>query len=213
MSEAENTEIQAKSDPGTRVDPILDNLNIEGVELNKDQFREAFIALWNYEEGDDKDEEEQYLLTIGVFIYTAHNILDNYNVRIDKARRFLADALKVLKQKERSALIEKERASENPFKTFVENHSAEVDETHTWKNFLLDHKTTNDQEWTYKMKRCWFSAFFIHLGRTNLIETACLFDQIPWEERQDYVDLKLNNMFSKLGKFCQFSFKPAKKDS
>ena len=46
-----------------------------------------------------------------------------------------------------------------------------------------------------------------------VIETACLFDQIPWEERQDYVDLKLNNMFSKLGKFCQFSFKPAKKDS
>jgi hypothetical protein len=210
VSDAENTETQAKSDPGTRIDPVLDNLNIEGVELNKEQFRDAFIQLWNYEEGDQKDEEEQYLLTVGIFIYTAHNILDNYNIRIDKARRFLVDALKVLKQKDRSAMIEKERASDNPFKSFVENHSAEIDETYTWQHFMLDHKTTNDEEWTYKMKKCWFSSFFIQLGRTNLTETACLFDKIPWEERQDYVDLKLNNMFSKLGKFCQFNYKPTK---
>lgn len=213
MSEAENTETQTESDPGTRIDAVLDKLNVEGIEVDKKQFRDAFIQLWIFEEGDKQNKEEQFLLTVGVFIYTAHNILDNYNIRIDKARIILVDALKVLKQNEREAGIAKERASDNPFKSFVENHTAEIDDLYTWRLFLLDHKVSTDDEWTYKMKSCWFASFFIHLGRTNLIETACLFDKIPWEERKDYVDLKLNNMFAKLGSFCQFSYKPVKKDS
>jgi hypothetical protein len=60
------------------------------------------------------------------------------------------------------------------------------------------------------MKQCWFATFFIRFGRTDIIQTACNFDSIPSEARQDYVNLKLTNTFAKLGSFCQFKYTPKK---
>ena len=76
---------------------------------------------------------------------------------------------------------------------------------------MIEHKKANDRGWNYKMKQCWFAQFFIRFGRVDYIETACGFDKIPWEARQDYVDLKLSNLFAKLGTLCQFKYTPAKK--
>ena len=137
-------------------------------------------------------------------------MLDEANVRIDKARSMIVAALAAWKKTELDKMIEKEKASGNPFKTFVENHQPQVDETHTWEHFLLEHKKVDDTNWVYKMKKCWFAQFFIRFGRTDYIETACCFDKIPWEARKDYVDLKLSNLFARLGSVCQFDYKPAK---
>ncbi len=195
---------------GQRIDPILEHLKVEGVEVDKALIRKKFIAIWEYENGDTLDEEEQYLTTIAAFIYNAHNVLDDANIRIDKARVAIIAALAAWKQPERDKLIEKEKASENPFRAFVENHQLQVDETHTWKHFLLEHKKADEKNWVYKMKKCWFASFFIRFGRTDYIETACCFDKIPWEARKDYVDLKLSNLFAQLGSVCQFDYKPKK---
>ena len=155
-------------------------------------------------------DEEQYLTLVAVFIYNAHNVLDEANVRIDKARSMIIAALATWKKTERDKMIEKEKASENPFKAFIENHQPQVDETHTWRYFLLEHKKVDDKNWVYKMKKCWFAQFFIRFGRIDYIETACGFDKIPWEARKDYIDLKLSNLFARLGAVCQFDYKPAK---
>ena len=143
-------------------------------------------------------------------IYNAHNVLDDANIRIDKARLSIIMALTAWKKPERDKMIEKEKASENPFKTFIENHQPEVDETHVWKHFLLEHKKADEKNWVYKMKKCWFAEFFIRFGRTDYIKTACEFDKIAAEARQDYVDLKLSNLFAQLGSICQFDYKPKK---
>jgi len=178
--------------------------------VDKALIRKKFIDIWQYEQGDKLNDEEQYLTLVAVFIYNAHNVLDEANVRIDKARSMIIAALAAWKKTERDKMIEKEKASENPFKAFIENHQPQVDETHTWRYFLLEHKKVDDKNWVYKMKKCWFSQFFIRFGRTDYIGTACGFDKIPWEARKDYVDLKLSNLFAQLGAVCQFDYKPAK---
>jgi hypothetical protein len=178
--------------------------------VHKALIRKRFIDIWEYEKGDTLDAEEQYLTTVAAFIYNAHNVLDDANIRMDKARVAIVSALAAWKKPERDKLIEKEKASENPFKTFVENHQPEVDTTHTWKHFLLDHKKVEEKNWVYKMKRCWFAEFYIRFGRTDYIQTACAFDKIPWDAREDYVDLKLSNLFAQLGQVCQFDYKPKK---
>jgi hypothetical protein len=195
---------------GQRVDPILEHLKVEDAEVDKALIRKRFIDIWEYEKGDELDKEEQYLTTVAVFIYNAHNVLDDANIRVDKARSAIISALAAWKQPERDKMIEKEKASENPFKAFVENHQPEIDETHIWKHFLLEHKTVDEKNWVYKMKKCWFAQFFIRFGRTDYIQTACAFDKIPWDARQDYVDLKLSNLFAQLGSICQFDYKPTK---
>ena len=131
----ENTEtIQTGSESvGQRIDPILEYLEIEDADIDKSLIRKRFIDIWEYEKGDDLDEEEQYLTTVAAFIYNAHNVLDDANIRIDKARLSIIMALTAWKKPERDKMIEKEKASENPFKTFIENHQPEVDETHVWK--------------------------------------------------------------------------------
>ena len=136
--------------------------------------------------------------------------MDDANVRVDKARLAITTALAAWGKPKRDKLIEKEKASENPFKTFVENHQPEVDETHTWRHFLLEHKKADEKNWVYKMKKCWFAEFFIRFGRTDLIQSACEFDKIPFQAREDYVDLKLSNLFAQLGSLRQFDYKPKK---
>jgi len=211
MSEkTETPDVEAQESAGQRVDPILEHLDAGDAEVDKTLIRKKFIDIWQYENGDKLDDEGQYLTLVAVFIYNAHNVLDEANVRIDKARSMIVAALAAWKKTELDKMIGKEKASENPFKTFVENHQPQVDETHTWEHFLLEHKKVDDTNWVYKMKKCWFAQFFIRFGRTDYIETACCFDKIPWEARKDYVDLKLNNLFARLGSTCQFDYKPAK---
>ena len=193
---------------GKRVDPILEHLDVENTEVDKSIIRKRFIDIWEYENGDNLSEEEQYMTLVAAFIYNAHNVMDEANIRIDRAREAIIAALSKWTLPNREKLIEKEKTSENPFKTFVENHQPEVDNTHTWRHFLLEHKKADEKQWVYKMKKCWFAEFFIRLGRVDYIQTACEFDKIPWEARNEYIDLKLSNMFANLGTLCQFDYKP-----
>ena len=199
---------EAREKSGKKVDPILEHLDVENTEVDKSIIRKRFIDIWEYENGDNLSEEEQYMTLVAAFIYNAHNVMDEANIRIDRAREAIIAALSKWTLPNREKLIEKEKTSDNPFKTFVENHQPEVDNTHTWRYFLLEHKKADEKQWVYKMKKCWFAEFFIRLGRVDYIQTACEFDKIPWEARKEYVDLKLSNLFANLGTLCQFDYKP-----
>ena len=199
---------ETRENAGKRVDPILEHLDVENTEVDKSIIRKRFIDIWEYEKGDNLSEEEQYMTLVAAFIYNAHNVMDEANIRIDRAREAIIAALSEWTLPNREKLIEKEKTSDNPFKTFVENHQPEVDDTHTWRHFLLEHKKADEKQWVYKMKKCWFAEFFIRFGRVDYIQTACEFDKIPWEARKEYVDLKLSNLFANLGTLCQFDYKP-----
>ena len=204
----DTTLAETRKNAGKRVDPILEYLDVENTEVDKSIIRKRFIDIWEYENGDNLSEEEQYMTLVAAFIYNAHNVMDEANIRIDRAREAIIAALSKWTLPNREKLIEKEKTSENPFKTFVENHQPEVDNTHTWRHFLLEHKKADEKQWVYKMKKCWFAEFFIRFGRVDYIQTACEFDKIPWESRKEYVDLKLSNLFANLGTLCQFDYKP-----
>ena len=206
----DTTLTEAREKAGKRVDPILKYLDVENTEVDKNVIREKFIGIWEYENGNSLSKEEQHMTLIACFIYNAHNVMDEANLRIDKARTAITSALSKWTEPNRAKLIEKEKASENPFKTFVENHQPQVDDSHTWKHFLLEHKKADEKQWVYKMKKCWYAEFFIRFGRVDYIQTACEFDKIPWENRKEYVDLKLSNLFANLGTLCQFDYKPKK---
>ena len=199
---------ETRENAGKKVDPILEHLDVENTEVDKSIIRKRFIDIWEYENGDNLSEEEQYMTLVAAFIYNAHNVMDEANIRIDRAREAIIAALRKWTLPNREKLIEKEKTSDNPFKTFVENHQLEVDNTHTWRHFLLEHKKVDEKQWVYKMKKCWFAEFFIRFGRVDYIQTACEFDKIPWESRKEYVDLKLSNLFANLGTICQFDYKP-----
>ena len=209
-TETSQDSAQARESAGKRVDPILNHLDAGDAEVDKELIRKKFIDIWEYDKADELDDEEQFMTTVACFIYNAHNVLDDANIRIDRARLMIVSALAAWKQSERDKMIEQEKASENPFKKFIENQQPQVDDVHTWRHFLLEHKTVSDKNWVYKMKKCWFAQYFIRFGRTDYIQTACDYDKIPWEARKDYVDLKLSNLFARLGSVCQFDYKPAK---
>ena len=209
-NDKDTTLTKAREKAGKRVDPILKYLDVENTEVDKNVIREKFIDIWEYENGNNLSKEEQYMTLIACFIYNAHNVMDEANLRIDKARAAITSALSKWTEPNRAKLIEKEKASKNPFKTFVENHQPQVDDSHTWKHFLLEHKKADEKQWVYKMKKCWYAEFFIRFGRVDYIQTACEFDKIPWENRKEYVDLKLSNLFANLGTLCQFDYKPKK---
>ena len=189
---------ETRENAGKRVDPILEYLDVDNTEVDKSIIRKRFIDIWEYENGDKLSEEEQYMTLVAAFIYNAHNVMDEANIRIDRAREAIIAALSKWTLPNREKLIEKEKTSDNPFKTFVENHQPEVDNTHTWRHFLLEHKKADEKQWVYKMKKCWFAEFFIRFGRVDYIQTACEFDKIPWESRKEYVDLILSNVFANL---------------
>ena len=191
---------------GSRIDAILSHLKVPEIEIDKNKIREPFIKVWAMENGDEIGPENQFLTTVALFIYYAHNVLDDYHVRMDAARSLITAALRDWLAPELNKMTAVEKASGNPFKTFVDNQIQKVDAVYTWENFLLTHQKTDAKEFSYKMKKCWFAQFFIRFGRTQYIETACHFDKIPAEARQDYVDLKLQNLFSKMGTSCQFTY-------
>ena len=209
-NDKDTTLTEAREKAGKRVDPILKYLDVENTEVDKNVIREKFIDIWEYENGNSLSKEEQHMTLIACFIYNAHNVMDEANIRIDKARDSITSALSKWTEPNRAKLIEKEKASENPFKTFVENHQPQVDDSYPWRHFLLEHKKADEKQWVYKMKKCWYAEFFIRFGRVDYIQTACAFDKIPWENRKEYVDLKLSNLFANLGTLCQFDYKPKK---
>ena len=205
MSTTKDNKLQSA---GSRVDAILSHLKIAEAEIEK--IRDPFIKAWEMEKGDEVSPENQFLTTVALFIYYAHNVLDDCHVGMDAARTLITAALRDWLAPELNKMVTSEKASENPFKTFVDAQAQNVDAIYTWENFLLTHQKTDEKEFSYKMKQCWFSQFFIRFGRPQFIETACHFDKIPAEARQDYVDLKLQNLFSKMGTSCQFTYTPKK---
>jgi hypothetical protein len=193
-----------------RIEPILAHLKVVEADVDLDKIRTHFDQLWEYEKGDELSPEEQYLTTIALFIYTAHGALDDYNINVKRAREYVTEAFRGWLKPENDKMVAEEKASDNPFKTFVDQSLPKVDDVYTWRHFQLEHKQNDETGWTYKMKQCWFATFFIRFGRTDIIQTACNFDSIPSEARQDYVNLKLTNTFAKLGTFCQFKYTPKK---
>lgn len=193
-----------------RVRPLFEHLKVEGVTLDLEPIQSNFNRLWEYEKGDDLPEDEQFLTTIGLFIYLAHLALDDHNLNVVRAREQIKKALTEWMRPETEKQTEQERAAENPFQAFMDYEGARLESLYSWRNFQMDTKKSDAGGWEFKMRRCWFHQFFIRYGRVDFIETACEFDRIPWRAREDYVDLKLANTFSKLGSFCQFKYSPKK---
>ena len=193
---------------GSRIDPILKHLKAGDAIIDKDKIRDQFIKIWDLEKGETLEDDELFLTAVALFIYTAHLELDEHNLKVDEARNYIVEALGEWMKPETDRMVDAEKMDANPFKKFVDGQYEKVEQFYTWTNFLLNHKRKSDKEWTYKMKQCWFSKFFIRFGRTDMTLTACLFDQLPAEARKDYVKLKLTNQFPKWGSTCTFQYTP-----
>jgi len=194
------------------IEPILEHLETEEVVIDKEKIVELFVKLWEYEDGEKLDPATQKLTIIGLFMYASHNILDDYNIRIDRARKFIIAALHDWIKPDLEKTIAKEKESDNPFKAFVDAGQNTFDDNFAWEHFMPSTKKADATEWNFKMKKCWLAQFFIRFGRVDYIQTACEFDKIQWDARKDYVDLKLTNLFAKLGTICQFKYTPAKSE-
>ena len=210
MEEDKSSVTETSARACEQIDPILAHLKIEGLEVDMEKIRSHFDQLWEYENADSLEPLEKYFTTVALFMYTCHITLDSYHLNVIRARENIARALTSWLAPEMEKQVAEEKATDNPFKTFVENNVPRVDDVYTWDFFLLQTKKSDEKEWNYKMKRCWFTQFFIRFGRVDLIQTACTYCRIPGEARQDYADLKLTNTFAKLGKFCQFKYTPKK---
>jgi len=207
-STAENSEFFNKA--MVHLEPILKYLNTGDTIVDKEKISELFVKLWEYEGGEKLDSETQRLTALALFMYASHNILEDYNIRIDRARQHIIEALHEWMKPQLEKALAKEKASDNPFKAFVDESQDSFDNNFAWEHFLPDIKKADETEWNFKFKKCWFAQFFIRFGRVDYIQTACEFDKIPWETRKDYVDLKLTNLFAKLGTLCQFKYTPVK---
>jgi hypothetical protein len=205
-----NSGQEAVQKASERIEPILAHLKIVETDVDLDKIRTHFDQLWEFEKGDELSPEEQHLTTIGLFIYTAHVALDDYNINVKRAREFITEAFRGWLKPELDKMVAEEKASDNPFRAFVDQNLPKVDDVYSWRHFQLEHKKNDENNWNYKMKQCWFATFFIRFGRTDIIQTACNFDSIPSQAREDYVNLKLTNTFAKLGSFCEFKYTPKK---
>ena len=212
MEEDKSSATESSARACERIDPILAHLKVEGMEIDIEKIRTHYDEIWEFENADALEPLEQYLTSVALFMYSCHIILDDYHLNIMRAREHIARALTGWLSPEIEKQVAEEKATDNPFKTFVEKSIPKVDEVYTWEYFLLDTKKSDEKEWNYKMKQCWFTQFFIRFGRSDLIQTACTYCRVPGEARADYVELKLTNTFAKLGTFCQFKYTP-KKDS
>ena len=204
------TDSEFSKKAAAHVEPILKHLDTEDVAIEKDKIIELFVKLWEYEGGEKLDAATQRLTLLALFMYTSHNVLEDYNIRIDRARQHITNALREWVKPEMEKAIADEKASKNPFKAFVDSNQSNFDNVFSWKHFMPDIKKANEGELNFKFKKCWFAEFFIRFGRIDYIPTACEFDKIPSEVRKDYVDLKLTNLFAKLGTLCQFKYTPVK---
>ena len=213
MADNQEQQTETQTNASERIEPILAHLKVDGAQIDLDKIRTHFNQMWEFEDGDTLSAEEQYLTTIGLFIYCTHNALDDYNVNLLKSREIIDRTLTAWMAPEIEQQVAEEKASDNPFKTFVDNNAPRAEEYFTWRHFLMETKKADENEWNFKMKSCWFHKFFIRLGRPDYIESACNFDRIPAKAREDFVRLKLMNTFSKLGTYCQFRYYPSKDES
>ncbi|MBT3514447.1 MAG: hypothetical protein HN474_03925 [Nitrospina sp.] len=204
------TDSEFSKKAAAHIEPILKYLDTEDVAVDKDKIIELFIKLWEYEDGEKLDAATQRLTILALFMYTTHNVLEDYNIRIDRARQYIIHALNEWVKPEIEKAIAGEKASSNPFKAFVDSNQNNFENIFSWEHFMPDIKKANETELNFKFKKCWFAEFFIRFGRVDYIPTACEFDKIPSETRKDYVDLKLTNLFAKLGTLCQFKYTPTK---
>jgi len=203
-------ESESSKKAAMHVEPILEYLDTGDTVIDKEKILELFVKLWEYEGGENLDTDVQRLTTLALFMYTAHNVLEDYNIRIDRSRQHITHALHEWLKPEMEKAIADEKASTNPFKAFVDSSQNNLDNIFSWEHFMPDIKKSNEAELNFKFKKCWFAEFFIRFGRVDYIPTACEFDKIPSEARKDYVDLKLTNLFAKLGTLCQFKYTPVK---
>ena len=89
----DNNQINGQS-ASSRVDALLSCLKVPEIEIDKNKIREPFLKAWEMENGDELAPEIQYLTIVGLFIYYTHNVLDDYNVRIEPARTIITAALR-----------------------------------------------------------------------------------------------------------------------
>lgn len=208
MEDDKNSATESSARACEQIDPILAHLKIEGLDVDIEKIRSHFDQLWEYENADSLEPREKNFTTLGLFMYTCHVVLDDYNLNTMRAREHISRAMTNWLSPEIEQQVTEEKASDNPFKTFLEKNQSRVDEFYTWEYFLLETKKAGEKEWNFKMKKCWFTQFFIRFGRADFILTACNYCQVPAEARKDYVNLKLTNTFAKLGTFCQFKYTP-----
>ena len=121
-----NSEFAKKA--AARVEPILKHLDTEDIIIEKEKISELFVELWEYEDGENLKPETQRLTTIALFIYTTHNILDNYNIRINSARTYIIEALRAWMKPELEKAVAAEKASDDPFKAFLESNQPDRDQ-------------------------------------------------------------------------------------
>ncbi len=202
-------ENQTATESAKYVEPIVKHLKADNPTV-QDSIRWQFSQIWDLEEADKLEPAEQRLLTVALFIYCAHLQLEGANVKLDMAREAILKALKKWMAPELEEAIKFEKASDDPFAKFVEKESERFDQFYDWDHFLPETLKTTDKEWTIKMQKCYFCQFYVRFGRSDFMQTACAFDQIGAQEREDYVKLKLTNLFPKWGSSCTFQF--ARKD-
>ncbi len=200
-------ENQTPTESAKHVEPIVKHLKADNPTV-QDSVRWQFSRIWDLEEADNLTPEEQRILIVALFIYCAHLQLENANIKLDMAREAIIQALKKWMTPELEEAMKFEKASDDPFKKYVESESERFDKFYEWDYFLPETLKKSDKEWTVKMQKCYFCEFFVRFGRTDFMQTACLFDQIGAKEREEYVNLKLTNLFPKWGSSCTFQFSP-----
>lgn len=198
-------ENQIATESAKHVEPIVVHLKADNPTV-QDSIRWQFSKIWDLEEADNLEPAEQRLLTIALFIYSAHLQLENANVKLDMAREAILKALKKWMAPELEKNTNFEKAADDSFAKFVEIESERFDQFYDWDHFLPETLKTTDKEWTVKMQKCYFCQFYVRFGRSDFMQTACAFDQIGAQERADYVNLKLTNLFPKWGSSCTFQF-------
>ena len=134
------------------IEPILKHLDTEDVAVEKDKIIELFVKLWEYEDGEKLDAATQRLTIIALFMYTAHNVLEDYNIRLDRARQYIIHALHEWVKPEIEKAMAKEKASPNPFKAFVDSNQNNFENIFSWEHFMPDIKKANETELNFKFK-------------------------------------------------------------
>ena len=115
-----DTEFAKKA--SAHIEPILKYLDTEDIVIDNEKIIELFVKLWEYEDGEHLDAATQKLTTIGLFIYTTHNVLEDYNIRMDRARQHITHALHEWVKPNLDKAITEEKKSNNPFKAFVDSN-------------------------------------------------------------------------------------------
>ena len=161
MTENKDSEISTDSESVQKaaayIEPILKHLDTEDVLIEKDKITELFVKLWEYENGEKLDSATQRLTIIALFIYTAHNVLEDYNIRIDRSRQYISHALHEWVKPEMGKVAANEKASKDPFKAFVDSSHGNLENVFSWEHFMPDIKKVSETELNFKFKKCWSS--------------------------------------------------------